>query len=278
VNSLKAKGAGNNYIINSIKEFLQIRVLDFIYNNKKYNQNFIFTGGTCLRLCFNLPRLSEDLDFDFVESFNMEDLNEDLNNYFLRSLKMQNITSSIKSKNTKLYLKFPILKEMSLSFGDSDTLYLKIETEPIKNAPYNTEISTISRDSLYFYIKRYSLPDLMSGKINAFLTRPFFKGKTNEIDFKGRDAFDLIWFMGQDIQPNVDRLKGLLSGSKFENLEWQEILKEIHEKFTKLKKDHLRLDLHHFLESQEIFDGFMVNYLTIFEQYYQKFIMSQGLN
>ena len=47
---------------NLVKEYLQIPILSFFYSNKKY-QDLIFYGGSCLKHCFDLPRLSEDLDF-----------------------------------------------------------------------------------------------------------------------------------------------------------------------------------------------------------------------
>ncbi len=51
---------------NIVKEYLQVVVLSFIYSNPEYN-GLIFYGGFCLRHCFGLERLSEDLDFVDVE-------------------------------------------------------------------------------------------------------------------------------------------------------------------------------------------------------------------
>ena len=51
------------YLRNLLKEHLQYYLLNFVYNSP-YAEKFLFKGGTCLRFCFDLPRLSEDLDFD----------------------------------------------------------------------------------------------------------------------------------------------------------------------------------------------------------------------
>ena len=59
----RKEGIPDFVIRNYLKEYLQYPVLEFIYSNRKYKR-FIFTGGSCLRICFNAPRLSEDLDFD----------------------------------------------------------------------------------------------------------------------------------------------------------------------------------------------------------------------
>jgi len=42
------------------KEYLQYVFLNAI---SKYPDNFVFKGGTCLRICYGLERASEDLDF-----------------------------------------------------------------------------------------------------------------------------------------------------------------------------------------------------------------------
>lgn len=42
------------------KEYLQYIFLNAI---SKYHKNFVFKGGTCLRICFGFERASEDLDF-----------------------------------------------------------------------------------------------------------------------------------------------------------------------------------------------------------------------
>ena len=64
LNKQGIQNKSNLYIRSLLKEFLQIYVLNFIYLNQIYNKVFVFTGGTCLRHCFGLNRLSEDLDFD----------------------------------------------------------------------------------------------------------------------------------------------------------------------------------------------------------------------
>jgi predicted nucleotidyltransferase component of viral defense system len=271
VNSLQEKGCRNDFIINSIKEFLQIRVLDYVYNNKKYNKKLIFTGGTCLRLCFGLPRLSEDLDFDYEGTFDPEKLMHDIKDYFSGTLKMDEITGVIKGKGQKIYLKFNILKKLSLAYGDSQILYLKIEPTPVPNAPKTVEITQVNKDGLYFFVKRYSLVDLMSGKIHAFLMRSFYQGKENEIDFKGRDVFDLIWYMGQEIMPNLKRLEVLLKGTKYQEYSWLDILNNISKRLKGIKKQHLVSDLLQFIEDRKVLEQFLSNYLQVFEQYSIKY-------
>ena len=127
VESKKSQGLINDYIINSVKEFLQIRILYFLYSNKKYNDKLIFTGGTCLRFCFNLPRLSEDLDFDFVTNIDHKIFSNDIHKFLKIDMSIEEAEAIIKGKNKKIYFKFPILEELNLSYNNSNILYVKVE-------------------------------------------------------------------------------------------------------------------------------------------------------
>lgn len=44
------------------REYLQTLFLNYLYKEKLAEKIF-FKGGTCLHLCYNSPRFSEDLDF-----------------------------------------------------------------------------------------------------------------------------------------------------------------------------------------------------------------------
>ena len=105
----KTKGSLDSYTLNLLKEYLQVYVLYYIYTNSKYNKNLIFTGGTCLRHFYNLPRLSEDLDFDFQESFNSQILLYDLEEYFKKQYKFNEIKLAVTQRGKQIVLKFQVL-------------------------------------------------------------------------------------------------------------------------------------------------------------------------
>src|SRR3989344_2914833 len=58
LNQIKEKRKSTLYY--EEKEYLQYIFLNAI---SKYFENFVFKGGTCLRICYGLERASEDLDF-----------------------------------------------------------------------------------------------------------------------------------------------------------------------------------------------------------------------
>jgi predicted nucleotidyltransferase component of viral defense system len=48
---------------NVFEEILQLNILDVLSNYSELYKNIVFQGGTALKLCYNLNRYSEDLDF-----------------------------------------------------------------------------------------------------------------------------------------------------------------------------------------------------------------------
>src|SRR3972149_8900683 len=61
--------------LNALKEELQFYVLDFIYHHQEYNK-WIMYGGSALRICYDLDRMSVDLDFEVGHKIDNEFLNE----------------------------------------------------------------------------------------------------------------------------------------------------------------------------------------------------------
>ena len=187
-----------------LKEKLQLYVLDFIYNSPKY-QNLIFYGGTCLRKCFNINRMSEDVDFETTESFDKKQFAKDIQHHFNKMGYKELKTFTPGSGINRVELRFPVLYQLSLSSHESENLNVKVEVNPT-DKKYPTEPRTISEDRFSFVIRHYDLPTLMAGKMAACLERVWVKGKTG-IKIKGRDYYDLLWYMQKGIMPNADRLK-----------------------------------------------------------------------
>ena len=197
---------------NILKEYLQILVLDFIYSHKKYSQLF-FYGGSCLSHCFNLPRLSQDLDFvDISKKIKISELAEDLERYF-----NQNTDIEVRaiSQKFRIYLKFSLLHELKIADrNESDLLFLKIEI--FKDFDfcrvYKTEIVPLFKFNKTILVKTFDLSTLMATKIRAILHRKWKKtdkkGKTIA-RVKGRDYFDLMWYLERKIKPNLKCLKGI---------------------------------------------------------------------
>jgi hypothetical protein len=208
----KTKGSLDNYTLNLLKEYLQVYVLYYLYANSKYNKNLIFTGGTCLRHFYSLPRLSEDLDFDFRESFDSQILLHDLEEYFKKHYKFNEIELALKQRGNQIVLKFPVLQKLGLAKGnESNLLYVKLDFSKNPSKYFDLQTTSKSMYGFNFVAKHYDLPSLMSGKIHAILMRKKFQGPDNIEAVKGRDYFDLLWFLKNSVQPNLKRLSEMLN-------------------------------------------------------------------
>ena len=195
---------------NILKEYLQIIVLDYIYSSPKYNQ-MVFYGGSCLAHCFGLPRLSEDLDFvDLKKKININKLAKDLEAYFKKNTDLE--LKAVFQK-FRIYLKFPILYELGLAKKtESDLLFLKIEIFKDFDfcKKFETEIIPVFKFNKSILIKTFDLQTLMATKIRAIFFRKWEKkdkkgGTIAKV--KGRDYFDLMWYLEKKVKPNLNCLK-----------------------------------------------------------------------
>lgn len=197
---------------NILKEYLQIIVLDFIYSHKKYGELY-FYGGSCLSHCYGLPRLSEDLDFvDMKKDIEISELAKDLEAYFKNKT---DIDVKAVVQKFRIYLKFPLLKDLGLS-GDreSEMLFVKVEVFKDFNScrSFKTEVSPLFKMNKSILVKTFDLPTLMATKIMAVLTRKWEKtDKKGKIlaKVKGRDYFDLMWYLGKGVIPNIKCVEGV---------------------------------------------------------------------
>ena len=197
---------------NLLKEYLQVVVLDFIYSHPTYSQ-LLFYGGSALAHCFDLQRLSEDLDFiDETKRVKVPRLAKELEDYFSKRTDLPVKTTVQKFR---IYLKFPILRDLGLSTREeTDALFLKVEvfSEFDFCEHYSTDIRPIFKYNRSVLIKTLDASTLMATKIRAILFRKWEKtdkqGNTT-VKVKGRDYFDLLWYLQKGIQPNLSCIEGI---------------------------------------------------------------------
>ena len=254
------------YIRNLLKEYLQIYVLNYIYTNPKYNKELIFTGGTCLRLMYDLSRLSEDLDFDYNDNIDTQILADGLLNYFQTKYKFDDISISLKQKGRQILLKFPVLKNLNLAKGnESNMLYLKMDLRMNLSSIYDVQITSKSTMNFNFVALHYKLSSLMAGKIAAILTRKRFVGKENKEIIKGRDYYDLLWFLKKGVKPNLDRISELL-GEKVTGEILKEKLDQKIEILAKKYKNDFESDLIPLIENIDFVPIYVENYVKEYER------------
>ncbi|MDI6731621.1 MAG: nucleotidyl transferase AbiEii/AbiGii toxin family protein [Candidatus Margulisbacteria bacterium] len=197
---------------NLLKEYLQFFVLDYIYSHPDYSQ-MVFYGGSCLAQCYGLPRLSEDLDFvDCKNKIGLSYLAKDIEKHFRENTDLE---AKAAIQKFRIYLKIPILHKLGLaSKHESDLLFLKVEVYNKFKFCDSCKIETIPlfKFNRSILVGTFDLPTLMATKIMAIFHRKWEKtdkmGKS-AIKVKGRDYFDLMWYLQKGISPNLDCIEGV---------------------------------------------------------------------
>lgn len=195
---------------NVAKEVLQYFVLNFIYLHPLYN-HWIMYGGSALRLCHGLDRMSVDLDFEVVHEITNEFLDQlktELFEYFEKSYGVDSEMLTIGVTNHRgLTLKFHVAEELDLLFH-SKQIHVKVDLNHFSTAPrITTERWPQNKYQLSFIITTYNMASLMASKIAAIFLRGE-RGVGNVIFHeKGRDIYDLLWYMGKKIVPDLDYLR-----------------------------------------------------------------------
>ncbi len=217
-----------------LKECLQLYLLDFIYNSAAYH-HLIFYGGACLRVCFGLNRMSEDVDFETTRRFDKERLARDLETHFKKKIQYGALRVRSPGRGVnRVELRFPVLRELGLSTHESENLIVKIEVNRTER-DYPTELKTISQDRFSLVVRHYDLPTLMAGKMLACLDRVWERGG---VKVKGRDYYDLLWYLQKGVRPNAQRLADSLRKYSVE-----EAFGEIREKIERIRPADLLADL-----------------------------------
>lgn len=266
VEEKKRQGQSNDIIRNLLKGSLQFYVLDFIFNSS-YGKNLILTGGGALRIGYGLNRLSEDLDLDleWKKEINKEKLSKEILEYFKKNQKFSEVeaTISIRGKQKKIYLKFPILYALGIAGkSESEKLYVKIEIAQNVSSCYQTKFIPVAKFNLNFLLRIYTAETLMASKIIAILKRSFKKGKGNRITFKGRDYYDFLWFLQKGLKPHLKRLKDSLGVKNKE-----EINSMLLGKIEGINPSYLKEDLLPLFEDSRFLKNYCQNYKKIVKKY-----------
>lgn len=261
VTEQRARGLPDVYLRNVLKEFLQVYVLFFIYTARPYQKSLIFTGGTCLRHFYGLERLSEDVDFDYIGKFSPQEFLQDVLDFFVTRHKYSAVTAALKQQGHQILLKFPVLHRLGLARGsDSDLLYIKVDVAKIPSSHYAVVTTSQSRFGMNYAARHYDLPDLMAGKLHAILSRRYQKGSENRHSIKGRDYFDLLWFLKAGVRPNLRRLSDMLG----ESIDLTTLEKRVDARVTAFLKHHksdYAMDMTPLIKEPQILAMYTASYL-----------------
>jgi predicted nucleotidyltransferase component of viral defense system len=244
-----------------LKEVLQDEVLAFVYSHPQY-RSYLFTGGTCLRKLYGLPRLSEDLDFDVPGQPDPQSFAADIQEYVTKALQYRHMTTRVSGNGISVTLVFPVLQQLGLvhSSGDTPNLLLRCDIAAEPTGIYGAQVSPISTAQTMFFVRAYDLPTLFASKLAAFLGRDYTRGSSQTQPFKGRDVFDLLWFLQKaqqqewKLQPLWPRVLALLGEDSAVSA-----VRRAADKAASLDAQQVVADLRPFIETQQALEAFSLN-------------------
>jgi len=207
----------------ALREILQEIVLLGLSRAGFFN-HALFYGDTALRILHGLDRFSEDLDFSLIAP----DENFDLSMYekvVIEALHSFGFEVTIQIKNSESNIKSAFLKgntsqhllnieapdDIVKTFGQGRLVKIKFEVNTQPPLDFESEKKTLLVPSP-FTINAMTLPSLFAGKIHAILCRNWSTRP------KGRDWYDLVWYIAQGIPLDLKHLNARLQ----QNCTWLE--------------------------------------------------------
>ena len=191
---------------NRAREFLQVLALKSLSDQDAFS-HIAFIGGTALRIVFGLRRFSEDLDFSVVSAggYDFGGLCGGLEKVF----RLNGLNSVLEKDREKTvnsaFLTFPGLPHaLGLSGHKQEKLSIKLEIDTNPPAGWKMQTTVLNKTYL-FSVAHYDLPSMFAGKLHASFYRRYTKG---------RDIYDLFWYLGRKVRPNFEMLNNAVAQSQ----------------------------------------------------------------
>jgi hypothetical protein len=211
--------------LNLAREYLQARILGALQRVGAMVP-LAFHGGTALRFLYASARHSEDLDFTLERAGIAYDLRAYLH-AIRQELEGEAYAVGLRVNDQRIvhsaWVRFEGLPfELGLSPHRDQVLAVKLEVDsrPPTGASLET---TVVRRHVLLQLQHHDRASLLAGKLHALLNRPYVKG---------RDVYDLLWYLGDPDwpAPNLVLLNNALEqtgwqGGPLANDTWREAVR-----------------------------------------------------
>jgi predicted nucleotidyltransferase component of viral defense system len=194
-----------------VREYLQMRILQSLQEAGAMIP-LAFHGGTALRLLYQMPRYSEDLDFALERHPTQFDFRKYLA-AIQRDMTAETYAVEIKLNERHVVqsalVRFQgLYHQLGLSPHTNEILAIKLEVDTNPPASAGLETSFIQHHVLV-HVQHHDQASLLAGKLHAILQRDYIKG---------RDWYDLHWYLSQPewASPNLAMLNHALLQSGWE--------------------------------------------------------------
>lgn len=242
---------------NFTREFLQELILQII-DRTGFFKYLAFVGGTALRVAHALPRFSEDLDFSLVNArgFNFAVLLKTIKKELkLNGYAVEEIAGKKEKTVLNEFIRFKgLLQELGLTAHRNEKLFIKLEIDSNPPPGFETEIALVNK-SFLFKARCYDPASLFASKLHAVLFRKYEKG---------RDWYDLIWFLTRRVPINYPLLSNAAAQTEKEIffLDQKTTEELLLKKIERVNFSKLLKDLQPFLEKPEEAEYFKKEYFS----------------
>lgn len=194
-----------------------VRLLDFLSDFQDHpdlRNKFALKGGTALNLFFlDLPRLSVDIDLNYIESSNKEVMQSSRDNLEVKIAELGKSKGYKLERKDKAYALTSFLFSFTRASGGRDSL--KVELNYLTRQPLFDVNNRSPRDIGSFSFSPFTVLDiheLLAGKLRALLERD-----------TGRDLYDISMFVkGRNFQETKLRNAFILYGA-CSRKDWREV-------------------------------------------------------
>lgn len=247
-------------ILHALREYIQTLILKLVFQSR-FGAALSFMGGTALRICYDIKRYSEDLDFA-LDNKSVPYRFATLVQTVRKELQLRGFDVTATAHEDKVVQKgFFHFSGLGWAFGlhsfsATQKLHVKIEVDirPPTLKKGERESFFVNRFQEIFPILKHSLPTLFAGKVLALLFRPYARG---------RDYYDLIWYLSRKTPLNLDYLNHGSKKKHFKNS--QQVFKAVEDKINATKPNALIKDLEAFLEDPSE-KQWMIDIKKVFKQ------------
>lgn len=245
---------------NSLKEIIQNIALLGLWR-AKFFEHAAFYGGSALRILYGLDRFSEDLDFSLLTqnpefklkkycnairielaSFGFEVEVDDKIKSFRTHIQSAFIKANTKKQMITIHAPVMFVNVLPMQ----QQLKVKIEVDIDPPSDFKTEAKFLFQP-IPFSINTFQQPDLFAGKIHALLCRQW------NTRVKGRDWFDLVWYVGKKIPLHLLHLKARLAQTglfeKTVSLDLNQVKEMLYEKVNHLNFQQAKRDILPFIKN-----------------------------
>jgi predicted nucleotidyltransferase component of viral defense system len=230
----------------------------------QFFEHAAFYGGTALRILYGLDRFSEDLDFSLLKpdsQFNFQPFLEGLQRemqslgFHIEVTSKKNVPPILSTfaKGNTLNLLLTIAEDSLTQQGVYPEEKIRIKLEIDTNPPSGFDVETkLVLNPTPFYVLTYSQSDLFAGKMHVILCRSW-KSRV-----KGRDWYDLVWFIRKGIPVHLSNLTRRMQQSNHlaadEELDKEKLLTLLREKIGQIDWEHAKMDVRAFLHDPKTLD------------------------